>query len=91
MPELPHVEGYRRVLTARLVGKIVRQVEVLDHSVIRNSNRRRLEATVRSRNLVRVDRCGKWLVAARVGPALVLHFGMTGSLLATACGATQPV
>ena len=86
MPELPDVEGYRRVLAAHLVGEVVRDVEVLDDSVIRNSNRRHFEATVRSRSLLRVDRRGKWLVAALGGPALVLHFGMTGSLLATPAG-----
>jgi len=89
MPELPDVEGYRRVLTAHLVGEVVRQVEVLDDSVIRNSTRRCVEATVRGRTLVQVDRRGKWLVASLGGPALVFHFGMTGSLLATACGATR--
>ncbi len=89
MPELPDVEGYRRVLTTHLVGEVVRQVEVLDDSVIRNSTRRCVEATVGGRILVRVDRRGKWLIAALGGPALVFHFGMTGALLATACGATR--
>ncbi|MGI9031549.1 MAG: Fpg/Nei family DNA glycosylase [Ilumatobacteraceae bacterium] len=86
MPELPDVEGYRRVLTTHLVGEVVRQVEVLDDSVIRNTTRRGVETTVRGRILVRVERRGKWLVAAFGGPALVFHCGMTGSLLATARG-----
>ena len=89
MPELPDVEGFRRILTAPLGGEVVGQVEVLDPSVIRNSSRRRVEATVRNRILVRVDRRGKWLILALGGPALVLHFGMTGSLIATARGTTH--
>lgn len=89
MPELPDVEGFRRILTAHLGGEVVGQVEVLDPSVIRNSSRRRVEATVRNRILVRVDRRGKWLILALGGPALVLHFGMTGSLIATARGTTH--
>ena len=89
MPELPDVEGYRTLLADHLVGEVIRQVEVLDDSVIRNSNRRHLEETVRRRTLLKVDRRGKWLVAALGGPALVLHFGMTGSLVAASSGTSR--
>jgi len=81
MPELPDVEGYRRLVAAHFVGLTVRRVEVLDAGVIRNSNARQFRKTVRGRTFCRVDRRGKWLVAHMDGPALVWHFGMTGSLV----------
>jgi formamidopyrimidine-DNA glycosylase len=80
MPELPDVEGFRRVLAAHAVGRPVRRVDVLDGGVLRGVAARRLSETVRGRRFGEPRRLGKWLVIP-VGPgAMLLHFGMTGSL-----------
>ncbi|WP_199433311.1 Fpg/Nei family DNA glycosylase [Qaidamihabitans albus] len=85
MPELPDVEGFRRVLAEHAAGRTVRDVEVLDSQVLRGFGPRRLRDTVRGRRFAEPWRHGKWLVApvrgeGRGAPALLLHFGMTGSL-----------
>lgn len=88
MPELPDVENYRRLLAAHLIGSVLLRIDVLDASVLRNTTPRHMEKMV-ERTFRHVDRRGKWLVAFSDGPALVLHFGMTGSLLVTPCGASR--
>jgi formamidopyrimidine-DNA glycosylase len=36
MPELPDVEGFRRVFAEHAAGRTVERVEVLDRSMLRN-------------------------------------------------------
>lgn len=84
MPELPDVEGFRRVFAKHAVGRPVKKIEVRDDQVLRG-----ISASVFSRRLRGVSfaepiRHGKWLqvpVATREdGSVLLLHFGMTGAL-----------
>jgi formamidopyrimidine-DNA glycosylase len=81
MPELPDVEGFRRVLTEHATGARIRRVRVRDPAVVRDTSPRRLDRAVRGRRFRRPRRHGKWLIAPTDGgPAVLLHFGMTGSL-----------
>ncbi len=78
MPELPDVEGYRRMLAVSLPGATVRDVLVLDAGVLRNTTgdqfrRRFVGACFREPN-----RRGKWLILPTDGPTLLIHNGMTG-------------
>ncbi|MBD2893369.1 Formamidopyrimidine-DNA glycosylase [Actinomadura sp. RB99] len=79
MPELPDVEGFRRVL-AEHAGARIRSVEVRDAGVLRGVSEGRLERELRGHRFDRPRRQGKWLIAPAEGPVLILHFGMTGSL-----------
>jgi formamidopyrimidine-DNA glycosylase len=79
MPELPDVEGFRRVL-AEHAGEPIRAVRVYDPGVLRGISARRLADTLRGRRFEEPRRHGKWLIAPLGGPVLILHFGMTGSL-----------
>jgi formamidopyrimidine-DNA glycosylase len=79
MPELPDVEGFRRVL-AEHTGEPIKAVRVFDSGVLRGINARRLADTLRGRRFDEPRRHGKWLIAPLGGPVLVLRFGMTGSL-----------
>ncbi|MGH3388580.1 MAG: Fpg/Nei family DNA glycosylase [Actinomadura sp.] len=79
MPELPDVEGFRRVL-AEHTGAPIRAVRVYDPGVLRGVSARRLGDTLRGRRFEDPRRHGKWLIAPVGGPVLILHFGMTGSL-----------
>jgi formamidopyrimidine-DNA glycosylase len=79
MPELPDVEGFRRVL-AEHAGDRIRSVEVRDAGVLRGVGARRLERALRGHRFEEPRRQGKWLIAPAEGPVLILHFGMTGSL-----------
>jgi formamidopyrimidine-DNA glycosylase len=80
MPELPDVEGFRRLLERHGKGRRIRDVEVLDDTVVRNTNPATLRRGLAGRHLEPPERRGKWLVAPTDGPTLLLHFGMTGSL-----------
>jgi formamidopyrimidine-DNA glycosylase len=81
VPELPDVEGFRRVLAEHGAGRRIEDVEVLDAGVLRDSDATELARTLTGCGLVDPERHGKWLVARTDGPPAVLfHFGMTGSL-----------
>ncbi|KAB2386102.1 Fpg/Nei family DNA glycosylase [Actinomadura montaniterrae] len=79
MPELPDVEGFRRVL-AEHAGDRIRSVEVRDAGVLRGVGAQRLARALRGHRFEEPRRQGKWLIAPAEGPVLILHFGMTGSL-----------
>ncbi|MEU6035674.1 DNA-formamidopyrimidine glycosylase family protein [Actinomadura sp. NPDC047616] len=79
MPELPDVEGFRRVL-AEHAGEPITAVRVCDAGVLRGVSARRLDEALRGHRFGQPRRHGKWLIAPADGPVLMLHFGMTGSL-----------
>jgi formamidopyrimidine-DNA glycosylase len=80
MPELPDVEGFRRVLAEHAEGHTVERVEVLDAGVLRDVRPTDLDRAVTGRRLRAPERHGKWLLAHTDGPTVMLHFGMTGDL-----------
>jgi formamidopyrimidine-DNA glycosylase len=89
MPELPDVEGFRRVLAAHAVGPTIKDVRVLDAGVLRNTTAPAMRRAVVGRAFGTPDRRGKWLIAPLRrprakhrgdDPSVVFHFGMTGRL-----------
>jgi formamidopyrimidine-DNA glycosylase len=80
MPELPDVEGFRAVLAEHGAGRRVERVEVADAGVLRDVSAGQLERSLRGRRLGDPERHGKWLITGTDGPALLMHFGMTGEL-----------
>ncbi|MFG2606626.1 Fpg/Nei family DNA glycosylase [Streptomyces sp. NPDC048514] len=84
MPELPDVEGFRRVLESCARGRTVRRVDVRDAGVLHGISARRLAGALEGRRFTEPMRHGKWLLAhTGGGPTVMLHFGMTGLLV---CG-----
>jgi formamidopyrimidine-DNA glycosylase len=79
VPELPDVEGFRRVL-AEHTGEQIRGVRVWDAGVLRGTTEQALKDALRGRRFEEPRRRGKWLIAPVGGPVLIFHFGMTGSL-----------
>ena len=82
MPELPEVEAARRLATRVAVGRRIADVWCApDPIVVEGVTPARLTATLRGRRVRAVHRHGKhfWLELDR-GPALLMHFGMTGGL-----------
>src|SRR5439155_4315854 len=49
--------------------------------IVRNATPQALDAALRGHTFHEPTRHGKWLVAWTYGPALLLHFGMTGDLV----------
>ncbi len=80
MPELPDVEGFREVLATRGSGHRVERVEVADAGVLRDVSAGHLDRSLRGCRFGNPERHGKWLIARTDGPALLMHFGMTGQL-----------
>lgn len=82
MPELPDVEGFRRVLAERGRRRI-EDVVVRDAQVLREVSADRLRSALRGRRFGEPRRLGKWLLAPMAGgpETLVMHFGMTGALV----------
>jgi formamidopyrimidine-DNA glycosylase len=80
VPELPDVEHYRRFFEEHAAGKTVRSV-VADPTILRNVSPVALEGALRARTFEDPQRHGKWLICWTDGPALLLHFGMTGDLI----------
>jgi len=87
MPELPEVEGLCRALSEggmgreRVVGRVIGAVEVPSHRVLRGVHKRTLSRALVGREVVAVERRGKYLrFRLDDGEELVLHLRMTGDL-----------
>ena len=59
MPELPDVEGFRRLVHGHLVGQAVTAVEVLDSGVIRGRSPQAFTDQLQGRRFAEPDRRGK--------------------------------
>jgi formamidopyrimidine-DNA glycosylase len=81
VPELPDVESFRRFFARRAMGRTVEHVVVPDPTILRNTTPRELDDALRGRRFEEPTRIGKWMIGWTDGPALLLHFGMTGSLV----------
>ena len=84
MPELPEVEVVRAGLERYLVGRVVRDVEILDPRPLRRQSGgpQALVRTLTGRTLTAVVRRGKFLwLPLDDGRALSAHLGMSGQLL----------
>jgi formamidopyrimidine-DNA glycosylase len=80
VPELPDVEHFRQVFRRLAAGKRVESVWA-DPTILRNAAAPALGRALKGRRFEDPDRLGKWLIARTDGPALLLHFGMTGDLV----------
>ncbi len=82
MPELPEVEVIRRDLEKDVVGRKIKDVEVLAmRPVRRHRQRKQFVDPLVGAKIKSVERRGKYLVLGLdTGNALVIHLGMSGQL-----------
>jgi formamidopyrimidine-DNA glycosylase len=80
MPELPDVEGFRRVLADNALARPIEGVDVPDRALLRNAAPQALGSTLRGQRFREPRRHGKWLLARAGGATVLFHFGMTGLL-----------
>ncbi len=80
MPELPDVEGFRRVFARRAAGRRVQRVRA-DASMLRGTSPQQLGRALKGRRFRSPRRHGKLLACPTDGAILLLHFGMTGLLV----------
>jgi formamidopyrimidine-DNA glycosylase len=92
MPELPDVEGFKRVLAKNALRKTIDRVNVSDARILAKLSTRTFASRLQGAKLVAVRRHGKHLMAnIDRGGWLTLHFGMTGALqFARNCGEEPP-
>jgi len=79
VPELPDVEGFRRVL-AEGARRQIESVEVIDRTLLRNATPQALGRALKRRRFGEPRRHGKWLIAPVDDIRVLMHFGMTGLL-----------
>lgn len=82
VPELPDVEHYRRVLAEHAAGRRIDRTLTTDAGILRNVTPDALDRALRGHRFEEPERHGKWLLGWTSGPAVLLHFGMTGDLIA---------
>ena len=80
MPELPDVEGFRRVLSRHAKGKRIESVEVIDRSLLRGTSPQALGRALKGKRFLEPRRHGKWVIAPVGDVEVLMHFGMTGLL-----------
>lgn len=91
MPELPDVEGFKRVLAGNALRKTIERVEVSDARILGKLSARTFASRLRGARLVAAHRHGKHLMA-RIdrGGWLTLHFGLSGALQFVPSPADEP-
>jgi formamidopyrimidine-DNA glycosylase len=80
VPELPDVEHFRRFLSQHASGRKIEGVVVTDPGILRGVESGPLDRALTGHRFHEPDRHGKWLIAWTTGPAVLIHFGMTGDL-----------
>ena len=80
MPELPDVDGFRRVLAENAVGRRIKAARVHDPAMLRQGTPQGLGRALKGRRFAEPWRHGKWLIAPAGEAELLMHFGMTGLL-----------
>lgn len=91
MPELPDVEIFRRRLDHAATGQRITDVKVKDARLLDGISARELERRLVGRRIRNTERHGKHLIAGLDdGSAIILHFGMTGTIETSAEDAAAP-
>jgi formamidopyrimidine-DNA glycosylase len=80
MPELPDVEQFRTFFESHATGRTVRDVWT-DPTILRTGSPDQVARAMRGHRFAVPARHGKWMIARTDGPALGIHFGMTGDLI----------
>lgn len=82
MPELPEVETMVRDLQTRVVGRTISSVEAPFAGTVRFPDYPEFKERVEGRTITSISRRGKYAIfSLDSGDALIIHRGMTGSVL----------
>jgi formamidopyrimidine-DNA glycosylase len=85
MPELPEVETTRRGIAPHIAGRTITQVIVRDRR-LRYPVTARLASTLAGQTVHEVARRGKYLLLACDTGTVIIHLGMSGSLVVSRAG-----
>jgi len=82
MPELPEVETVRLDVLPFVRGRTVKNIEVIDHRVIRGISEKQFRKKIIGQKIVDVERRAKYLLfKLKSGKYMTVHLAMTGRLL----------
>lgn len=91
MPELPEVETVKRSLEKNIIGKTITSVDIYMPKIIRPDQPEQFKETVCGRQVVQLERRGKYLMLHLSNSlTMLLHLRMTGRLVYLAPGQVQP-
>ena len=91
MPELPDVEGMKEYLASHALNQKIVRTTVRDEQLMGDVSTAKLQRLLKGARLTDARRHGKHLFApTSAGPALMLHFGMTGELHYVEKGDDEP-
>jgi len=91
VPELPDVEIFRRLAEKTCLGRLVSEVPVIDPGMVQGVSAANLRRHIEGKRVASCRRHGKVLfVEMEADGALVMHFGMNGSLRHLAPGEKVP-
>jgi len=80
MPELPEVERFRRYAEKTVLGRLIKEVEILRPPLLEDISPSKLRSSLTGRRFAAARRHGKVLFLKVDDSWLTLHFGMTGQL-----------
>lgn len=85
MPELPEIEAFKKYVELHALGKVVADVTSSDTRVIKGITLTALKKNLQGDIFVKTSRMGKFLIISlqKSPKKLVMHFGLTGSLVYT--------
>ena len=78
MPELPEVETVKETLRGRLVGKIIRDVNIYHDNIIEYPMVEEFKKQIINQRINNMDRYGKWLIFVLDDYYLLSHLRMEG-------------
>ncbi len=90
MPELPEVETVRRQLEPVLLGHRLSSVSIADSRLTRPTSPQVVEQRLTGRQIVGVERRGKYLIFELGTVNWIVHLRMTGSFTTTDAGGREP-
>ncbi len=80
MPELPEVETVKQVLSEKIIGKKIVDVEVLFDKLLKNTTKEHFENTIKNQTIVDIKRFGKYLILSLDNNDILIHLRMEGKL-----------
>lgn len=82
MPELPEVQTIVNGLKPELQGKTIKQIEILDKDLLRNTTPQELKKKLVGKQITDVSRAGKYVLLEVAGGSIAaIHLRMSGKLL----------
>ncbi|HPE14992.1 MAG TPA: DNA-formamidopyrimidine glycosylase [Bacilli bacterium] len=78
MPELPEVETVKNTLKKHILGKEIKEIKVYYPKIIEYPSVKELQAQIKNKKIIDIDRLGKWIIFNLGDYYLLSHLRMEG-------------